>query len=140
MRIIHPTYSSARPGPVIGKLRQSVAALGRNAKTINQRKPRRGFCVPTNQTPSRAPVQAPKSGMKKPRTKRLATAQAAIYDQRVNLTFVDILRFSFLRRALHAGVVDLTREVQASLATAFVSFDCGFGAASRSAIVSVANA
>jgi hypothetical protein len=64
-------------------------------KAIIQRNPRRGFCVPTNHTPRIGPVHTPTGLKKKPRTKRLATAQATISELRLDLTFVGILRFSF---------------------------------------------
>src|ERR1035441_4344621 len=112
MKSIHATYSSASAGPVNGKLRQSVTTLGRKAKAINQRKPRSGFWVPANQTPSRAPVQTPRSGTKKPTTKRLTTPHAAICDQSVDLIFVGILRFSLLTASTPCmQVVDLNGEV-----------------------------
>src|ERR1039458_5178014 len=88
---IQATYSSAGSGPASGNLRQFATRLGRKVRTICQRKPRRGLCVPTNQTPTIAPVHAPKSGKKKPRRKRQATAHARICRQRLDWILLDIL-------------------------------------------------
>src|SRR5450755_1765373 len=99
VRSIQPKYSSACVEPVRGNLRQLAIRLGRKAKAIIQRNPRLGFCVLTNQTPVIGPVNAPTKGRKKPRTKRLATAQATICDQRVERTFVVIVLHNLCRRA-----------------------------------------
>src|ERR1035441_1800715 len=88
---IHATYSSAGFSPASGKLRQFATRLGRKVRTICQRKPRRGLCVPTNQTPRIAPVHAPKGGKKKPRKKRQPTAHARICRQRLDWILLDIL-------------------------------------------------
>src|ERR1035441_7684811 len=93
---IQATYSSAGPRPANGNWRQFANRLGRKVRTICQRKPSLGLCVPTNQTPRIAPVHAPRSGTKKPRRKRLATAHARICGQRLDWILLDILR-------LHGG-------------------------------------
>src|ERR1035441_3476248 len=87
---------SAGSSPARGNLRQFATRLGRKVRTICQRNPRRGLCVPANQTPRIAPVHAPTSGRKKPRRKRQATAHARICDQRLDWILLDILR-------LHGG-------------------------------------
>src|ERR1019366_1382502 len=88
---IQATYSSAGSSPASGNLRQFATRLGRKVRTICQTNPRRGLCVPTNQTPRIAPVQAPRSGKKKPRRKRQATAHARICRQRLDWILLDIL-------------------------------------------------
>src|ERR1039457_2211442 len=93
---IQATYSSAGPRPANGNLRQFATRLGRKVRTIIHRNPRRGLCVPTNQTPRIAPVHAPRREKKKPRRKRLATAQARICRPRLDWTLLDILH-------LHGG-------------------------------------
>src|ERR1017187_6045538 len=106
---IQATYSSAGSSPASGNLRQFATRLGKKVRTICQRNPRRGLCVPTNQTPRIAPVHTPRSGRKKPRRKRQATAQARICRQRMDWTLLDILW-------LHGG-----KHRQGS----FAPFQCG---------------
>ena len=55
-------------------------------KPIIQTKPRKGFCVPTNQAAMMAPVHAPMRGKKKPRVNRVPKVQAAMSDERLDLT------------------------------------------------------
>src|ERR1022692_2345995 len=88
---IQATYSSAGSSPASGNLRQFATRLGKKVRTICQRNPRRGLCVPTNQTPRIAPVHTPRSGRKKPRRKRQATAHARICRQRLDWILLDIL-------------------------------------------------
>src|ERR1035438_8935878 len=89
------TVSRAASG-IQATSRQFAIRLGRNMRTICQTNPRRGLCVPTNQTPRIAPVHAPRIGRKKPRRKRQATAHARICRQRLDWILLDILR-------LHGG-------------------------------------
>ena len=83
---IQPRYATAWRGPVSGKLREPKISVGMKLKASIQRKPRRGFCVPTNQTARMGPVQAPTASEKKPRAKREATIQAMICDMRLGST------------------------------------------------------
>jgi hypothetical protein len=94
-RRMYATSTSASSGLVCVKSLQSAIRWGMKLKATIHRNPRRGFCVPTNHAPRMGPVHAPTGDKKKPRTKRLATAQATICDRRLALTMVGILRFSF---------------------------------------------
>src|ERR1035441_8526694 len=76
---IQATYSSAGPRPANGNLRQFATRLGRKVRTIIHRNPRRGLCVPTNQTPRIAPVHAPRREKKKPRKKGGADGHARVW-------------------------------------------------------------
>src|ERR1017187_7480464 len=96
---VHPRYSKAGIGPVSGNLRQPKSRLGMKLKATTQKSPRRGCCVPPNHTPRMGPAHAP-TGEKKPMTKRLATAQATICHQRLDLTFVGIVRSFYSGTAL----------------------------------------
>src|ERR1035438_6364711 len=96
---VHPTYSKAGKDPLSGNLRQPKIRLGMKPKATIQRSPRRGICVPTNHTPPMGPVHTP-TGEKKPMTKTQATAQATICDQRLDLTFVGIVRSFYSGTAL----------------------------------------
>src|ERR1035438_2759796 len=84
------TVSRAASG-IQATSRQFAIRLGRNMRTICQTNPRRGLCVPTNQTPRIGPVPAPRGGKKKPRTKRQAIAHARICRQRLDWILLDIL-------------------------------------------------
>src|SRR5271166_1559841 len=94
-RSIQATYWSAWDGPVRGNSRQFATRLGRKAMANIQRNPRKGFCVPTNQTPRIGPVHMPMKWKKKPRTKRPAMAHAAICDRRRVEALADVISFLF---------------------------------------------
>jgi hypothetical protein len=92
---VQPIYAAAGVSPVTGILRQPKIRLGMKPKANIQRKPRRGFCVPTNHAPEIGPVHSPTCKKKNPRMNMLATARATICELRLARTSAGIFRFSF---------------------------------------------